>query len=63
MKTINKKEIKELADKLLKNPELGYKEFKTKEILVGYLLKNGFKYCGTRYIEDGSPRNAYEYIE
>ena len=27
------------------------------------LLKNGFKYCGTRYIEDGSPRNAYEYIE
>ena len=27
------------------------------------LLKNGFKYCGTIYIEEGSPRNAYEYIE
>ena len=27
------------------------------------LLKNGFKYCGIIYLEDGSPRNAYEYTE
>ena len=25
------------------------------------LLKNDFKYCGIIYLEDGSPRNAYEY--
>lgn len=43
MKTMNKKEIKELGDNLLKNPELGYKEFKTKEILVNYLKAKGFK--------------------
>lgn len=27
------------------------------------LLKNEFKYCGVIRIEDGSPRNAYEYIK
>ena len=27
------------------------------------LLKNGFKHCGVIYLKDGSPRNAYEYIE
>ena len=27
------------------------------------LLKNNFKYCGIIHIKDGSPRNAYEYIE
>ena len=43
MKTVNIKEIKELANNLLVNPELGYKEFKTKEILVEYLTKKGFK--------------------
>ena len=43
MKTYNKKEIKELADKLLRCPELGYKEFKTKEILVDFLSSKGFK--------------------
>ena len=25
------------------------------------VLKNGFVYCGVIYLEDGSPRNAYEY--
>lgn len=43
MKTINSKEIENLADNLLKNPELGYKEFKTKQILVDYLKNKGFK--------------------
>ena len=43
MKKINKKEILDLAYALLKNPELGYKEFKTKEILVNYLKDKGFK--------------------
>lgn len=42
MKKINKKEILDLAYALLKNPELGYKEFKTKEILVNYLKDKGF---------------------
>lgn len=27
------------------------------------LLKNNFKYCGVIHLEDGSPRNAYEYIK
>lgn len=27
------------------------------------LLKNKFKYCGVIYLEDGSPRNAYEYTK
>lgn len=39
----HKKEIFNLGDKLFKNPELGYKEFKTKEILTDYLKANGFK--------------------
>lgn len=26
------------------------------------LLKNNFKYCGVIHLEDGSPRNAYEYL-
>lgn len=40
---INKKEILELADNLLKHPELGYKEYKTKEYLINYLKSKGFK--------------------
>jgi len=43
MTKINEKEIIELGNKLLKCPELGYKEFKTKEILVEYLKEKGFK--------------------
>lgn len=27
------------------------------------LLKNNFKYCGVIKLNDGSPRNAYEYIK
>ena len=27
------------------------------------LLKNNFKYCGVIYLNDGSPRNAYEYTK
>ena len=43
MKNINKEEILSLGNKLLRCPELGYKEFKTKEILVDYLKLKGFK--------------------
>ena len=43
MKKINQKEILELADNLLKHPELGYKEFKTKEYLTNFLQSKGFK--------------------
>ncbi len=39
----NKDNIYVLGDELYKNPELGYKEFRTKEILVKYLKDNGFK--------------------
>lgn len=27
------------------------------------ILKNGFKYCGIIYLEDGAPRLAYEWIK
>ena len=27
------------------------------------LLKNNFKYCGVIHLEDGSPRNAYEFVK
>lgn len=27
------------------------------------LLKNNFKYCGVIHLEDGSPRNAYEFLK
>ena len=43
MKNINKEELLILGDMLLRCPELGYKEFKTKEILVEYLKAKGFK--------------------
>lgn len=43
MKNINKEELLILGDKLLRCPELGYKEFKTKGILVEYLKAKGFK--------------------
>ena len=38
----NKKEIYQLGDALFKNPELGYKEFKTKEILTNCLKEKGY---------------------
>lgn len=40
---MNKKEILKLADDLFTHPELGYKEFKTKQYLVDYLTRHGFK--------------------
>ncbi len=40
---MNKKEIEKLANNLFNNPELGYKEVKTKEYLVDYLTSHGFK--------------------
>lgn len=43
MEKLNEKEIYNLASKLLNSPELGYKEFNTKKILVDYLKKKGFK--------------------
>jgi len=43
MGKINKEEINLLAENLLKCPELGYKENKTKEYLVNYLKEKGFK--------------------
>jgi len=39
----NEKEIIALGNNLFDHPELGYKEFKTKKILVEYLSKYGFK--------------------
>ncbi len=36
-----------------------YKDNKTMQYVI---LKNGFEYCGTIYLEDGSPRMAYELI-
>ena len=32
-------EIKEIGEKIFKNPELGYKEFKTKESVIEFLKK------------------------
>ena len=43
MEKMNKKEIYKLANDLLNSPELGYKEFKTKEILVDFLKNKGLK--------------------
>ena len=43
MEKINIKEIIELGDKLIKCPELGYKELKTKEEIVKFLKSKGFK--------------------
>ena len=40
---MNKKEIEKLANNLFNNPELGYKEVKTKEYLVDYLTSHGFQ--------------------
>ena len=31
--------------------------------MQGAVEKNGFQKCGTIYLEDGSPRIAYEYVE
>lgn len=31
--------------------------------MQGAVEKNGFQRCGTIYLEDGSPRIAYEYVE
>lgn len=31
--------------------------------MQGAVEKNGFRKCGTIYLEDGSPRIAYEYVE
>ncbi|MBR3227833.1 MAG: amidohydrolase [Erysipelotrichaceae bacterium] len=42
MNTINNEEMLELADRLLRCPELGYKEYGTKKILTQYLRDNGF---------------------
>lgn len=42
-----------LGDKLFTNPELGYKEFKTKQLLIAYFNKYGLKpdkeYCETGF--------------
>ena len=46
MKNINREELLELANKLLRCPELGYKEFETKKVLVEYLTAKGFKIEG-----------------
>lgn len=48
----NKKEIIELGRKLFNTPELGYKEFKTKKILVDYFKKNGVE-IDSEYFETG----------
>ena len=43
MKNIDKKELLELGERLLKCPELGYKEFETKRVLTEYLKGKGFE--------------------
>ena len=43
MRKNDDKEILKLANDLDSNPELGYKEYKTKEILTNFFIKNGFK--------------------
>lgn len=48
----NKKEIIELGRTLFKTPELGYKEFETKKILVNYFIKNNIK-INSEYFETG----------
>lgn len=48
----NKKEIIELGRKLFKTPELGYKEFETKKILVDYFKKNNIE-VDSEYFETG----------
>lgn len=49
----NQDEIIKLGENLFKHPELGYKEFKTKEILINYLKEKGFEieeeYCITGF--------------
>ena len=49
----NADEIIALGENLFKHPELGYKEFKTKEILTDYLKEKGFEiekeYCLTGF--------------
>lgn len=50
--TKNKEEIFELGRKLFITPELGYKEFKTKKILIDYLKKYDFK-IEKEYFETG----------
>lgn len=47
-----KQEIYHLADELFKNPELGYKEFKTKEIILNYLNQYGIV-VDKEYFETG----------
>ena len=39
----DKKELFELGDKLFKHPELGYKEFTNKKILMDYFKEHGVK--------------------
>ncbi len=39
----NQEEIYELGDELFVNPELGYKEWKTREILINYFQNHGIK--------------------
>lgn len=43
MTNIDKDRILRLADDLLKHPELGYKEYKTKQYLVEYFKELGYK--------------------
>jgi len=47
-----KNELFEFGDLLFNTPELGYKEFKTKEILINYFKKNDFK-IENEYFETG----------
>ena len=48
----HKKEILELGDILFKTPELGYKEYKTKQILMDFFKKNNLK-VDSEYFETG----------
>lgn len=50
----HREELYKLGDLLFRNPELGYKEFKTKQILTEYLESHGLK------IEDLGYRTAFK---
>ena len=43
MKTLDSKQIYKLAEDLLNNPELGYKEYETKKILIEYFKSHDIK--------------------
>ena len=44
------------------NPHLRIDTHHDNKVMQGAILKNGFQECGVIYVEDGSPRIAYELL-